>query len=172
MQRKHHLLILLRLSMLTLAGCSQLHAGKNASTRGTASPTDIHVPTRASNEAQTGKPWQQLDLRYAQVLAVIYELLDSSQVRFDVTMIHDDDGEAPQYADWWQVEDLSGNVLGKRVLTHAHGTQPFTRSATIELPDGVNKLIIRGHDMRHGFSGQVIQLNLEMGEQIILTDYP
>jgi hypothetical protein len=169
---KHHLVILLMVSMFTLAGCSQLKAGKPTSTAEAGPPTDIRVPTQASIETRVSEAWQQLDLRYAQVLAVTYELMESARVRFDVTLVHDDDGEAPQYADGWQVEDLSGNVLGKRVLTHAHGTQPFTRSATIELPAGVDIVTIRGHDMLHGFGGQVIQLNLEMGEQIIFPEYP
>jgi hypothetical protein len=113
-----------------------------------------------------------LDLRYAHVLEVTYTILDTTQVRFDVTLVHDDDGEAPQYADWWQVEDLSGTVLGTRNLTHAHSTQPFIRSATVDVPLSVGVVIIRGHDMLHGFGGQVIQLNLETGEQQTLPSYP
>jgi hypothetical protein len=119
-----------------------------------------------------GEVWQQMDLRYAHVLGVTHEQLDSLQVRFDVTIVHDDDGEAPQHADWWQVEDLAGTVLGKRELTHAHGTQPFTRSTTIELPAGVDLVIIRGHDMQHGFGDQVIQLDLKTGEQIAIPASP
>jgi hypothetical protein len=111
-------------------------------------------------------------LRYAQVLEVRAEETDENEYRFDVTLVHDDDGEAPQFADWWQVEDLEGNILGKRILTHGHGTQPFTRSETITIPDGIRGVIIRGHDMQHGFGGQLIQLNLETGEQKILPDYP
>jgi hypothetical protein len=113
-----------------------------------------------------------LDLRYAQVLETTYENLESSQVRFDVTLVHDDDAESPQFADWWQVEDLSGNILGKRILTHSHGTLPFTRSAEIEVPSDVESVIIRGHDMLHGFGGQVLQLNLITGEKNILPGHP
>jgi hypothetical protein len=100
------------------------------------------------------------------------ELVNGSDYHFDVTLVHDDQGEAPQFADWWQVEDLEGNLLGRRILTHGHGTQPFTRSETITVPDSVRVVIIRGHDMQHGFGGQVIQLELETGEQKIIQSYP
>jgi hypothetical protein len=172
MLHKHILLPLLTVFMLTLAGCLPLNGGKLASTTGAEPPTDIHVPTQASTGTRVVEFWQQLDLRYAQVLAATYELPDSSQVRFNVTLVHDDDGEAPYYTDWWQVEDLSGNVLGKRVLTHTHGSQPFTRSVTFELPAGVDMVIICGQNMRHGFGGQAIHYNLETGVQVVLPDYP
>lgn len=129
-------------------------------------------PTRGSSDTPQAESWRVLDLRFAHVLEVTHERLGSSQVRFDVTLVHDDDGEAPRYADWWQVEDLSGNILGKRILTHAHGTQPFTRSTTIEIPAGVEAVMIRGHDMMHGFGGRIIQLNLNTGEQEVLTNHP
>ena len=129
-------------------------------------------PTQAPSSTPQVEAWRALDLRYAHVLDVTRESLGSSQVRFDVTLVHDDDGESPQYADWWQVEDLSGNTLGVRVLTHSHGTQPFTRSTSIEIPPGVETVIIRGHDMLHGFGGQVVQLDLKTGEQEILTNDP
>lgn len=135
-------------------------------------PTAPVTPTQIPTATQLAESWQELDLRYAHVLDLSYEILESSRVRFDVTLVHDDDGESPQYADWWQVEDLSGNILGKRILTHGHGTQPFTRSATIEVPSDVEHVIIRGHDMLHGFGGQVLQLNLITGERSIQANDP
>ncbi|MGD8634637.1 MAG: hypothetical protein PVF85_13770, partial [Anaerolineales bacterium] len=48
--------------------------------------------------------------------------------------------------------------------THSHGTQPFTRSATIEIPEGVTKVLVRGHDMQHGHGGQSMEVNLVNGE--------
>ena len=135
-------------------------------------PTEAPSLTPSITPNQATESWQELDLRYAQVLDVTYEILESFQVRFDVTLIHDDDGESPQFADWWQVEDRSGNILGKRILTHSHGNLPFARSATIEIPSHVESIIIRGHDMLHGFGGQVIQLNLMTGEKSILASHP
>lgn len=135
-------------------------------------PTETVTPNQQPTVTHVAESGQELDLRYAQVLDVTYEVLESFQVRFDVTLIHDDDGESPQFADWWQVEDRSGNILGKRILTHSHGNLPFTRSATIEIPSHVENVIIRGHDMLHGFGGQVIQLNLMTGEKSILASHP
>lgn len=126
------------------------------------------LPTMQSTTTQIAETWQQLDLRFANVLEVSYSPLSETQFHFDVTLVHDDEGEAPEYADWWQVEDLSATVLGMRFLTHSHGTQAFTRSETIAIPPGVEMVIIRGHDMRHGFGGQAIQLNLITGEQVTL----
>lgn len=104
------------------------------------------------------------------MLKVQYELVDQNTYRFDVTLVHDDDGEAPSFADRWVVEDEDGYALGDRMLLHAHGSQPFTRSATIEIPSDVKVVIVRGHDQLHGFGGQAIVLNLETGEAHFVQD--
>ncbi len=138
-----------------------------------AEPLEVtRISPQSPTEAEITESWQSLDLRFAHVLEVTYEVMDPTQVRFDVTLVHDDDGEAPQYADWWQVEDLNGTVLGKRLLTHSHGTQPFTRSAAMAIPNGIDIVIVRGHDMQHGFGGQIIQLDLTTGEQAIIREAP
>ena len=67
---------------------------------------------------------------------------------------HDDDGE-DGYANWWVVETRDGEELGRRELAHAHGTQEFTRSETVEVPDGTGCVVIRGHDQTHGYGGRV-----------------
>jgi len=109
-------------------------------------------------------PPSDLDLREANVLGVRFEKIDATKVRFDVTLLHDDDGESPSFADSWQVEDLDGTVLGERILAHSHGTIPFTRSATILIPEGIELVIIRGHDMKHSFGGQAALVNMTTGE--------
>lgn len=109
-----------------------------------------------------------LDLRYANVVGVEVEALDGNRYRFDVTLHHDDEGEAPAYADAWRVEDLDGNVLGTRELLHSHSSQPFTRSKVIEIPDGVETVIVRGHDQTHGFGGQIMKVDLTTGETTAL----
>lgn len=102
----------------------------------------------------------QLDLRYANVTEVAFEALGQNLYRFDVTLYHDDEGEAPQFADAWQVETLDGEILGVRELLHSHGTQPFTRSHTIEVPPEVQRVIVRGHDMVHGYGGQAMEVDM------------
>ena len=80
--------------------------------------------------------------------------------RFDTAL--DDDGE-DGYANWWQVERLDGTRLGRRELLHAHSEQPFTRSATVEIPDDVACVIVRGHDETHGYGGRAAAVDLASG---------
>jgi hypothetical protein len=129
-------------------------------------PASTSLPTGDSAPAATPTTHlsENLDLREANVLNVVFEDLGDGRYRFEVTLLHDDDGEAPSYADTWQVWDTAGNLLGERVLTHSHGTSPFTRSATIEIPAGVGTVLIRGHDMEHGHGGQSMRVDLESGE--------
>ena len=111
-----------------------------------------------------------LDLREANVIAVTFEVISPGELRFDVTLIHDDDAEAPSFADRWFVEDLEGNVLGERILAHSHGTQPFTRSATIHIPTDTNLVIVRGHDQLHGLGGQSMRVDLRTGEMLTIDE--
>jgi hypothetical protein len=115
-------------------------------------------PTATAQEGEN-----ELDLREANVTAVDFEPLDETRYRFNVTLYHDDAGE-DGYANWWQVETLDGTQLGRRELLHAHGTREFTRSETIEVPSGVTRVVVRGHDQTHGYGGQVFIVNLETHE--------
>ncbi len=121
------------------------------------------IPSAEPMEENTLTP-SHLDLQEANVLDVRFVKLDEYKVRFDVTLLHDDDGESPSFADRWQVEDLDGAVLGERILAHSHGTIPFTRSATILIPEAIDLVIVRGHDMEHGFGGQAALVNMTTGE--------
>jgi len=107
-----------------------------------------------------------LDLREANVVDVSIDR-QNGRARIDVTLFHDDDGEE-KYANWWQVETLDGDQLGRRELLHAHSTAPFTRSETIEVPDDVTCVVIRGHDQIHGYGGQAAIVNLESETTILV----
>ena len=108
-------------------------------------------------------PTPELDLREANVTAVSISDTDSGAYRFDVTLYHDDDGE-DGYADWWQVETLDGEQLGRRNLSHPHSTTPFTRSETITVPDDISCVVVRGHDQTHGEGGQAMLVTVPDGE--------
>lgn len=122
--------------------------------------SSAEAPAGAGEGAAAGAG--ELDLREANITAVVY---DQASGRFDVTLIHDDDGE-PAYANWWQVEKLDGTLLGRRKLLHAHGTYQFTRSKDIRIPPGVELVVVRAHDPTHGYGGQAIVFNVVTGESI------
>ena len=139
---------------------SQGSATTDAPTRATAaSDTASSAATETETTAETVE--SDLDLREANVVGVEFEQSGGSS-RFSVTLYHDDDGESG-YADWWQVETLDGEQLGRRTLLHAHSTAPFTRSETVSIPDGVRYVVVRGHDQTHGYGGQAMVVELGTG---------
>jgi hypothetical protein len=116
----------------------------------------------ADDETDTTSADDELDLREANVVEVAVSRSGGSY-RFDVTLYHDDDGE-DGYANWWQVETLDGQRLGRRELLHAHSTAPFTRSETVSIPGGTTYVVVRGHDQTHGYGGQAMVVNVDTGE--------
>ena len=131
-------------------------------TAATNAPAETTTTAATTGSATTGTTTGgRLDLREANVVGVDVESTDEGY-RFDVTLYHDDDGE-DGYANWWQVETLGGERLGRRELAHPHGTERFTRSATIEIPDGTSRVVVRGHDRTHGYGGQAMLVTLETG---------
>lgn len=153
-------------SVVGLSGCMgfQIEDGSETGGDPTTTDTPADTPTDTSADATTTseESTSDLDLREANVLEVVTEPRDGRTVTFDVTLLHDDEGE-DGYADWWQVETLDGTKLGRRTLAHAHGTQPFTRSADVEVPADVTCVVVRGHDQTHGYGGQTILVDLESG---------
>ncbi|WP_338729055.1 hypothetical protein [Haladaptatus sp. DJG-WS-42] len=144
------------------AGCTS--GGTDADTApSTATSATSAEPTTTDTSESEMTTQTDLDLREANVMAVAFEKTGDTTYRFDVTLLHDDDGE-DGYANWWQVETLAGEQLGRRELLHAHGTQEFTRSGTIEIPEGVARVVVRGHDQTHGYGGQAMSITLETGE--------
>ncbi|MFC7114405.1 hypothetical protein ACFQH2_04720 [Natronoarchaeum sp. GCM10025703] len=104
----------------------------------------------------------ELDLREANVVDVAFES-EGGTYTFDVMLHHDDEGE-DGYANWWQVERVDGTRLGRRNLAHAHSQQPFTRSETVEIPDDVNCVVVRGHDQTHEYGGVAAVIDLDSAE--------
>jgi hypothetical protein len=168
-RRREYVAAVAALGPLGLAGCrdqtpatatpDETPGGDGASTA-----TDDPATTEdATTQTGTGA---DLDLREANVVGVEVEA-DGDAYRFDVTLYHDDDGE-DGYANWWQVESLDGERLGRRELLHAHSTDPFTRSETIEVPEGTTCVVVRGHDQTHGYGGQTMTVDVGSGETAIV----
>jgi len=118
--------------------------------------------TESGDDAATTEPPSaaDLDLREANVTAVDVEDRGDGEYRFSVTLYHDDDGE-DGYADRWVVERRDGTELGRRELLHAHSTAPFTRSETVAVPEGVDCVVVRGHDQTHGYGGRAALVTLD-----------
>ncbi|MBT8200722.1 MAG: hypothetical protein KJO36_09410 [Acidimicrobiia bacterium] len=79
--------------------------------------------------------------------------------RFDVTVQSSDLGWE-KYADRWEVVDMTGRMLGERILTHPHETeQPFTRSQA-GIPVDTDRVVVRAHDSVEGFCGADVELEV------------
>jgi len=64
---------------------------------------------------------------------------------FGVTISSPDLG-CQQYADWWEVIDLDGNLIYRRILGHSHvEEQPFTRSGGPVAITETTEVYIRAH---------------------------
>jgi len=81
--------------------------------------------------------------------------------RFEVTVSHADEGW-DHYADAFEVVAPDGTVLGTRELLHPHvEEQPFTRSLRgVEVPEDLERVLIRARDSVHGTGGVEIELEL------------
>ena len=96
----------------------------------------------------------------ADVEAVEVSLQADGAYGFDVTIRHADEGWS-HYADRFEIFDASGAVLGTRTLFHPHvDEQPFTRSLAVEIPDGVESVVVRAHDLVHGVGGSEMTVAL------------
>ena len=87
---------------------------------------------------------------------------------FHVSVQHPDTGWE-DYADGWDVLTPDGQVLKPdpdspftRLLLHPHeNEQPFTRSqAGIIVPSGVNRVLVRAHDLVAGYGGREVWVDL------------
>ena len=109
----------------------------------------------------------------ANVLFVKAQSTDDSTWTFSVTVQHPDTGWE-DYADGWDIVLPDGVVVKPdlespftRLLLHPHETeQPFTRSqGGIEIPPGIEQVIVRAHDLVDGFGGKevIVDLTVENG---------
>lgn len=61
--------------------------------------------------------------------------------------------------DWWQIEDLDGNVIGSKQVSQ--NETHYTSNHTITVPPGIRYLVVRAHDSVHGYGGQAVVVDLE-----------
>jgi hypothetical protein len=152
--------------LAALAGCSGDAGSDDAPTGSgeTGSPTGTTGTGDSTGTTGTGDSTATvgLDLREANVTGVDIDSGDGRRFDVDVTLIHDDGGE-DGYANWWQVETLEGERLGRRDLAHPHGTREFTRGAEIEIPADVSCVVVRGHDQTHAYGGRAMLVDVDAG---------
>ena len=81
--------------------------------------------------------------------------------RVDATVEHADTGW-DHYANAFEVLGPDGAVLETRVLFHPHvNEQPFTRSVSVTVPEGVTQITVRAVDSVHGHGGAETVVDLK-----------
>jgi hypothetical protein len=81
--------------------------------------------------------------------------------RVDATVEHADTGW-DHYANAFEVLGPDGSILETRVLFHPHvNEQPFTRSVSVTVPEGVTQITVRAVDSVHGHGGAEVVVDLQ-----------
>ena len=105
---------------------------------------------------------EQQDMQQATTagLAAVTEVEVSggeNEYTFNVTISSPDLG-CQQYADWWEVIDVDGNLLYRRILTHSHvDEQPFARSGGPVAIAANTEVYVRGHMNTTGYGNSVFK---------------
>lgn len=101
------------------------------------------------------------------VLAGEADVLDATaertgdQWRISATIRHADTGW-DHYANGFEIVAPDGTVLGTRILYHPHvEEQPFTRSHTLTIPDGIAEVTVRALDSVHEGAGASVTIPLQ-----------
>lgn len=77
------------------------------------------------------------------------------------TVQHADEGW-DHYANAFEVLGPDGSVLETRVLFHPHvNEQPFTRSVSVTVPEGITQITVRAVDSVHGHGGAETTVDLQ-----------
>ncbi|MGB2760494.1 MAG: hypothetical protein WBC58_11100, partial [Maribacter stanieri] len=80
------------------------------------------------------------------------------------TTISSPDKGCEQYADWWEIIDLEGNLIYRRILTHSHvDEQPFTRSGSNIPLKNDDQVYIRVHMNNSGYASAVQKGSIKNG---------
>ena len=96
----------------------------------------------------------------AEVVRAVFQQRGAGDWYVSTTLRHADTGWK-HYADAWRVVDEKGAVLGLRTLYHPHvDEQPFTRSLSLRIPQGVDVVFVEAQDSVHGWNAQRIRVDL------------
>ncbi|TMM56174.1 hypothetical protein FEE95_16245 [Maribacter algarum] len=87
----------------------------------------------------------------------------ANQYTFSVTISSPDLG-CNQYTDWWEVIDLDGNLLYRRILAHSHvNEQPFTRAGGPVAISEDTEVYIRAHMNTTSYGSKVFKGSVSNG---------
>ncbi|CAM4403465.1 hypothetical protein ZORO111903_18915 [Zobellia roscoffensis] len=87
------------------------------------------------------------------------------------TTIQSPDTGCDQYADWWEIIDLKGNLIYRRILAHSHvDEQPFSRSGSNILLAANTQVYIRAHINSLGYASNVQKGSVENGFMAVQLD--
>lgn len=88
---------------------------------------------------------------------------EENQYSFNVTISSPDLG-CQQYADWWEIIDLDGNLLNRRILAHSHvDEQPFTRLGEQFEITSTTEVYIRAHMNTTSYGAKVFKGSISDG---------
>ena len=122
-------------------------------------PADTSTATEPAGPASTSSTSAESQ-RFPDVVSAELEP-DGNAWRLTATLSSPYDS-AERYADAFRARTEDGTVLGVRELLHDHaGEQPFTRSLEgLEIPDGVERIVVEGRDLEHGWGGGTVTIDV------------
>ena len=88
---------------------------------------------------------------------------NENNYRFEVTISSPDTG-CEQYADYWEVVTMEGELIYRRILAHSHvNEQPFTRSGGPVQISADQEVWIRAHMNTSSYGGKVFKGSVSSG---------
>lgn len=134
--------------------------GDEAAVEPSTEPVLTTAPSGVSGSSARSTPASE-SAACADVVAVQVTATGDRTFGFDVTVASGDTGW-DKYADAWEIRTPDGRVVGVRELLHPHvDEQPFTRSlAGVEIPEGVEDVVVAARDSVGGFCGETMTVSL------------